>query len=183
MLLLLLNSSCLLTTCSPAAEAAAADQPSHAAVPQRKPQAHTTAQTYQVAVVNDVPGHFEVLAGVVEVLRQLHIKPAVLYTGSSSTPSKWGLWAWLGGAAKASGSAASKGGSGPSRSRSVDAASTVRGGLTRAGREEGIYALETAGQALATWHTFHSVEGPPPPQFHASLLICISPELAPAVCK
>lgn len=49
-----------------------------------------------VVVVNDIPGHFEVLAGVVEVLRMLGAVPDVLYTGNPVYPLTWGLWAWLG---------------------------------------------------------------------------------------
>lgn len=50
----------------------------------------------RVVVVNDIPGHFEVLAGVLHVLKLLHVRPDVLYTGNPSMPLSWGLLPWLG---------------------------------------------------------------------------------------
>ena len=50
----------------------------------------------RVAVVNDIAGHFEVLAGVLTTLRDQKLAPLVLYVGNVDGPSLNGLHDWIG---------------------------------------------------------------------------------------
>ncbi|GAX79067.1 hypothetical protein CEUSTIGMA_g6507.t1 [Chlamydomonas eustigma] len=57
-------------------------------------------QQIQVAIVNDIAGHFEVLAGVTQVIRGLKTVPHIFYTGRVDAPDSLGLKPWLGAESK-----------------------------------------------------------------------------------
>eukprot|EP00798_Chlamydomonas_sp_ICE-L_P019961 gene19961-26669_t len=91
------------------------------------------AQHVPLAVINDIAGHFEVLAGVHQVAKQLSMDPHIFYVGTPGAPMRIGLHAWLG-------------------------------------------QLEVP----PTWHPMHELNDS---GITADVLICVSAELAPLVCK
>mmetsp|Transcript_17798 Transcript_17798/g.38324 ORF Transcript_17798/g.38324 Transcript_17798/m.38324 type:complete len:401 (+) Transcript_17798:100-1302(+) len=88
--------------------------------------------TVRVAIANEIAGHFEVLAGVKEILRQLKVDADVFFVGNPLGPVSTGLVQWLG------------------------------------------------DQKSAKWHALRNVSKT---DIRASLLMCISAELAPQVCS
>ncbi|KAL6763640.1 hypothetical protein V8C86DRAFT_2492617 [Haematococcus lacustris] len=226
----------------------------------------------RVAVVNDVPAHYEVLAGVVYVLASLGLTPDVLFTGNPAQIHAWGLLTWLGSSQPNVSSHAAWSSTAPARTllathhnphRQLHASSSSvldpgnvthgskRQHIDRQGATPGATAEQearvgpqarsqpqwhltdvtqpghatrratalaegvdtipqqpassqpaaaspppislgawanssqeaAAGWAMARWHAFPSTDPPGGPSRRADLVICISPELAPAVCR
>jgi hypothetical protein len=126
-----------------------------------------------VVVVNDIPGHFEVLAGVVHLLiKQLHVRPDVLYTGNPAMPHAWGLLSWLG--------EQLQGSSAGSMGLQQGTAGTAGSIATRKAPVVPPEGFSTAG---ARWLPLRTANMTGTLRLQASLLMCVSAELAPSVCR
>ena len=89
----------LLTLCHhPVAFSAAASEAASGSLSRTSGRAlsGTSASPLTVTVVNDIPSHFEVLAGVIQVLKALDVRPHVIFTGSPKILTNTGFIDWVG---------------------------------------------------------------------------------------
>eukprot|EP00199_Chlamydomonas_sp_CCMP681_P001055 CAMPEP_0119116000 /NCGR_PEP_ID=MMETSP1180-20130426/52044_1 /TAXON_ID=3052 ORGANISM="Chlamydomonas cf sp, Strain CCMP681" /NCGR_SAMPLE_ID=MMETSP1180 /ASSEMBLY_ACC=CAM_ASM_000741 /LENGTH=443 /DNA_ID=CAMNT_0007105111 /DNA_START=18 /DNA_END=1349 /DNA_ORIENTATION=+ len=132
--------------------------------PVRQLPTRTTSHA-RVVVVNDMPGHFEVLAGVLHVLRLLDVRPEVLYMGVPGIIHAWGLLDWLG-------------------QQSTVSHATREAVFEHVGKLNVVdVGADGFNTAAAHWVPLESSNQTDSLHLHANLVICVSPELAPAVCK